>query len=50
MIVGALRSQGLTKGVSVKSSFNSIQKQEEERKDRILMRQRLRDEAWGTDD
>lgn len=50
MIVGALRSQGLTKGVSVKSNFNSIQKQEEERKDRILMRQRLRDEAWGTDD
>lgn len=50
MIVGALRSQGLTKGVSVKSSFNDIQKQEEERRDRILMRQRLRDEAWGTDD
>jgi tetratricopeptide (TPR) repeat protein len=50
MIVGALRSQGLAKGLPVKSSFNDIQKQEEDRRDRILMRQRLRDEAWGTDD
>ncbi|GLJ55835.1 hypothetical protein SUGI_1198860 [Cryptomeria japonica] len=50
IIMGALQSQGLVQKSHIKSSYSDIKKQEEERRNRILMRQKLRDEAWGPDD
>eukprot|EP00250_Pteridium_aquilinum_P017392 c2360_g1_i1 orf=196-1287(+) len=47
MIMGALQRQGLHKKVLPKSTYESSQKQESERKQRLLTRQKLRDEAWG---
>ncbi|KAH6557511.1 hypothetical protein KP509_1Z109700 [Ceratopteris richardii] len=47
MIMGALQRQGLQKKTS--STLKRSQQQESERKQRILTRQRLRDEAWGSE-
>lgn len=49
MIMGALQRQGIHKLPSPASSFKSAQKQEAERKQRLLTRQKLRDEAWGSE-
>lgn len=50
MIMGALRNQGISSKVRSKNNFHDLQKQEDERRLRLLNRQKLRDEAWGPDD
>eukprot|EP00252_Welwitschia_mirabilis_P010150 TRINITY_DN2329_c0_g1_i1.p1 TRINITY_DN2329_c0_g1~~TRINITY_DN2329_c0_g1_i1.p1 ORF type:complete len:396 (+),score=71.39 TRINITY_DN2329_c0_g1_i1:138-1190(+) len=51
LILGALRSQGIAPNSSnTRPVFNDIKEQEKERRNRILTRQRLREEAWGSDD
>jgi hypothetical protein len=49
MIMGALRRQGMDNKSTPRSNFRISQKQESDRKERLLMRQKLRDEAWGGD-
>lgn len=49
MIMGALQRQGIQKKPLPANTFKSSQKQESERKQRLLTRQKLRDEAWGSD-
>ncbi|KAI5057148.1 hypothetical protein GOP47_0027163 [Adiantum capillus-veneris] len=49
MIMGALQRQGVKKQPISMSSFKSSQQQEAERKQRLHTRQKLRDEAWGSE-
>lgn len=52
MIAGALSRQGISsQNLRAKTSANAAQmlQQEHERKQRLLNRQQLRDEAWGDD-
>ncbi|XP_024529139.1 uncharacterized protein LOC9631355 [Selaginella moellendorffii] len=51
MIVGALTNQGIVRGAQTRVRFTAqeLQKQEEERKQRLLAREKLREEAWGGD-
>jgi hypothetical protein len=51
MIAGALSKQGVSNNLRAKSRANAEQAriQELERKQRLLTRHQLRDEAWGDD-
>lgn len=51
MIASALSAQGGGKFISAKGKVDAAaaQKQEAERRQRLQIRQQLRDEAWGDD-